>query len=1484
MPSRDLIIEIKANTKQALKEIEELKREIKSFSENVKKGDISLKESEKTLASFTKRLTDMAHAYVGFSAVKGVINVVADFEQSIAKLGAISGASKENLEKLKQKAEELGKSTQFSASQVAEGMNYLAMAGYKTKDIMASIGDVLNLAQVGMIDLAQASDIASNILSGFGLSADETKRVVDVMTATITNANTNIPEMGEAMKMVAPQARALGISIEETSTALGILANNGLKGTIAGTGLSTMLLRLSAPTGAAADAINKLGIKIYDANGKFVGLTNVLKQFKEKMAGMSQEMKAKYMRDIFGIETMKTALTLIDSVGNSYDELYKKVANSMGISEKKAKQMTDTFKGHMKELESAFEGLLITIGNELLPALTDFVKWLTQATQNTEEFYKENKELINIVAKVVFEIGKMIAIFATLKKVSVFYSLTKDGVKLLKNLNALRKEVGLLAVAFETLGKANIVLLALTAAIEAVNYAMDKWEERIERLEKATEILKENRKEFTALLDEVKKHMDMSEGRREIKMTAEELQKLKDRTKQLIDANNKRIEKMKKLKEEGVSDEKALQREINVLIERNKILQSLYKKLQNTKPYKNAKTSANEAKQAVEKLTQQQQKYLTNLDKRLQKEKTTSKTILELRDEELKKAEKILGKTKYYEEAKAKIIEYYNLQEINSFKQVYQKRISAHETLIEKLKSKEQDLSNRILQIQKELQEKLKQLENSRLLAIESIESKIHSIQMSGATDYQKYIDVKKQADIAYAKAKENLEKGNFELARHYMQQYERLISSVANKEIKENAQVVVSKQEANNEAVAGLKKLEELTNAYYDKEKAKAIEVHNQKIRQLQAELTATKAQLELEVQRLNLEKQMIELLTGKKVDIDTTAALNAIKNLDKEIKELDKKIKEPKKVNADTSEAEKKVSEVNKKIDNTKSEIKIDADTKPALAAVLEIKDKVTGEKEVIKLYADNSKAKRKINEISSKVKSLKPSVKVNSDISNALNKLNQIPKVITTIHYIKTVETHASGGMAGFKRVSGKIPGDDPRNSDDVPALLTRGEFVIKRDAVKYYGEDFLYKLNHKILPKFATGGIVQRGNPQKITRDLSKQLEDIRNSDSNAIDLSKIDELINTLKDLADTFKRGGVLDKSNDALKLVESLKNEKDKISKQSEKVKKDEEEYNNFKNSVKGKVLTQQQQKEFEANLKSKKSVIEIDTKKLEELNKEKQKLLENVSDKIREFNNYLQEVENIKNKISNKLSDFGLSADSFEGLEESLNLKRLKNFYNHLRNLKTLNSDEVQKKFDEYIQGVIQREREFYYGYGSIFHGNATSYFMENLKPNGYAFLENAFGIRSSKLAKEIPTNFDYRTFGGNYRLPDNVVRDILSEYLKKHLPKFQTGGLIALQNGGKLPGYGGGDRNLALLEDGEFVIRKEAVAHFGADLFEKLNNLKLPKFQTGGYVGNLNSSGGVKNDSIDLNFNIGNKSYTLNAQRNVAEELVSELKKLI
>jgi len=1486
---KKLQIQILANTKQAVEDIKKLENEIKKFSNGVNKSNTNLKKQETQFNKIAKGIRTVVTAYAGFQVVKNIVGTVADFEQSLARLSAVSQASAGQLESLKKKAMDLGGSTEYTSSQVVQGMNYLAMAGFKTNDILKSTSDVLNLATIGQMDLARASDIASNVLSGFGMKADEMNKVVDVMSVTITNANTNIEQLGQAMKFAAPTAHSLGISIEETSAALGVLGNAGLQGTIAGTNLAMVMTRLAAPVGRAKEALKELGVKAYDSQGKFVGLKNVLEQLNAKMKNMTQQQRMAYLKDIFGQESLKAVLILLSEVDKSYSKLLEKNKKAAGVSAEMAKKMRDTLEGNFKTLMSALEKLALTIGQQLLPALTEFLKLLTAGVSDVTDFYEAHQHLINAIIELTAAFYSLAKAKAILDAVVGAEAIARYGM-LSAVVSMLVTKMRMLKIAIMSLAEAHPVLLALTAAILATNAAFDEMSDEIKELNKETDKLIANNKDFENIMKKLQDAMVFKNGRKEFQLTGDEIDRLKKKTEKLTETTKAQIKELQnKIKDGdnvwdkmlGLDKTDEYKRQLATLQDRLKVLQATENKLKNIKPFEGTKDSAVKAKQATEKLTKEQKKYLKELDKKLEKEKNTTKTILELKNEEIEKARALLGETKYFEEAKAKIIEYYNLKEIRQFKDKYRQRVEQHKVTIEQLKNKEKDLADKIADIQTRLNARLKQLETDRLNAIENIEDKIHNLKMSSASSYTQYIDKQKQAEIKLAKAKEAIKNGELQQAKRYMSQYKSIVSSIANTEIKEKKKVKkfnwdkfkweekeieiirVSKKKANDEAMRMLNKLKSVTNDYYAKAKAQEQAAARAKMQNLKAELEATKAQLQLEVQRLNLEKQLIEALTGKKVNIDTSAALQSIKNLDTQIKQLDEKLKQKKDVKVDTNKAKAEL----KKVENTKAKVKVEADTKPALAGVLEIKDKITKEKLTFKFYANDKEANDKVKKFNLKVKNLKPVVKVKSDVSQALHKLSQIPKTITTIHHIKTVETHAAGGIAGFRKVQGRIPGDDPLNSDDVPALLTRGEFVVKRDTVKHYGEDFLYRLNNKLLPKFATGGLVEIGRPQQLITQLSNLSGGSSGGYGDGDIISKLDDYLSTLKELLEHFRGTNRPEKA--------EIESTIQKVEDTKSKYENDQKAITDYKASIKGKTLDDAGYKEYESKLKTLQSKLKTDEESVKKLD-------ETVNALVQKINDYLAQVDKYKDLIRKKISQSGIDENKIlpPDFDYVMDLDRLKNFYSRLNSLNIPDKEAIKIDFQRFAKNSANNTpRYLQVGYSLM---NNPAY-----RPTDYNIMATQFltkyGVNDSLLQYRFANLLKYNKQAAT--LSDDNLNILMQDILKDKLPKFATGGLIKLANGGKLPGYGGGDRNLALLEDGEFIVRKEAVSMFGTDLFEKLNSFKLPKFATGGYVGDLPSANNTSGDTVNVNFKFPDgANFEMQSDEMTAKQLASYFKRIM
>jgi TP901 family phage tail tape measure protein len=321
-----------------------------------------------------------ASAAVGTAVVAAVgasVGAAANFEQGMARVKAISGATDTEFAQLSKTAKDLGASTQFSATQAAEALSYLSMAGFKTEQSIKALPSVLNLAAAGQMDLGRSADIVSNIMTGFGVSADDTGHAVDVLVKTMTTANTDLPMLGDAMKYVAPVASSLGISMEDTATAVAKMSDAGIQGSMAGTALRAALLQLNSPTGAAAKEMEKLGLNVKDANGNMLPLPQIIGRVNEKTKDMTDSQKTATAAHLVGTEAASGFVALLKVGEKGLADYSLALKNSAGTAEQVAKVQQATLKGAWTELTSAAEGLAIGIGEKMLPAFTAVVKGAT---------------------------------------------------------------------------------------------------------------------------------------------------------------------------------------------------------------------------------------------------------------------------------------------------------------------------------------------------------------------------------------------------------------------------------------------------------------------------------------------------------------------------------------------------------------------------------------------------------------------------------------------------------------------------------------------------------------------------------------------------------------------------------------------------------------------------------------------------------------------------------------------------------------------------------------------------------------------------------------------------------------------------------------------------------------------------------------------------------------------------------------------------
>ncbi len=312
---------------------------------------------ESGLAKITKAAAAALSTGAIAGAFKDVAKTGAQFSATMSQVGAISGATGADFDALTEKAKEMGAATVFSASQASEAMTYMAMAGWKTADMLDGIEGIMNLAAASGESLAATSDIVTDALTAFGLTAADSGHFADVLAAASSNANTNVGMMGETFKYVAPMAGSLGYSIEDMSVAIGLMANSGIKASMAGTSLNSILTRLATNTSDARTTIEELGVKFYDAEGNARDFGSVMEELREATKDMNAEQKANLAYTVAGTEASKGFLTILNASTADYDKLTEAIRNADGAAKAMADTMVDNLQGDITLAQSALEGL-----------------------------------------------------------------------------------------------------------------------------------------------------------------------------------------------------------------------------------------------------------------------------------------------------------------------------------------------------------------------------------------------------------------------------------------------------------------------------------------------------------------------------------------------------------------------------------------------------------------------------------------------------------------------------------------------------------------------------------------------------------------------------------------------------------------------------------------------------------------------------------------------------------------------------------------------------------------------------------------------------------------------------------------------------------------------------------------------------------------------------------------------------------------------
>lgn len=334
-------------------------------------------------------------------ASKYVLQTGMDFEAGMSQVEAVSDASAGEMEQLEAKAKQMGATTKFSATEAAEAFNYMAMAGWKTGDMLDGIEGIMNLAAAANADLGTASDIVTDALTAMGYAAGDAGKLADIMAAASSNANTNVEMMGHTFKYAAPIVGALGYSMEDLAVATGIMANAGIKGEQAGTTLRAGMLRLTDPTKEMSEVMEKYGISLTNSDGSMKSLMEVMQMYRSKLGGLTEAEQAQTAAVLFGTEASSGWLSIINASDEDFEKLTQAVNNSEGAAKKMAETMQDNLKGDLEELGGALE----TVG---LQAYDGFSNPMRQAVQEVTETMS-SYDVAKLVNGIGYEIGQLTA-------------------------------------------------------------------------------------------------------------------------------------------------------------------------------------------------------------------------------------------------------------------------------------------------------------------------------------------------------------------------------------------------------------------------------------------------------------------------------------------------------------------------------------------------------------------------------------------------------------------------------------------------------------------------------------------------------------------------------------------------------------------------------------------------------------------------------------------------------------------------------------------------------------------------------------------------------------------------------------------------------------------------------------------------------------------------------------------------------------------
>jgi len=1103
--TNNIIIKINAETTKATEDIKRLTKQINVLNatgarttKGLKAQTKAVDQTSRSFASLTKHVSQLALIYGAFQGLQTTVRTFANFEESVTRLGVVSGATSEELKQLSGVAQTLGETTIFTASQVADGMNAMAMAGLTAEESLAGIASTLDLSAVGMISVEESALIATTAMNGFKLEAQDIGRISDVMAKTVTTSATTVQELGNAYEKVASVATQFDVSLETTTAALGTLADAGRRGSEAGTQLKIVMNRM-AGNKEAAKFIKQLGVDIYDSTGKILPFTTQLQNMKVELDKLDAQSRNIKMAEIFGTEALASANILLSDI----DAVIAKTAeleDAYGFASSSAKKMMDNLMGDYKELQSAMEGLVLKIGDELSPVLREALDEATEFIQTLDpddvrdfgegvgELVELMFDLVKSLLNVVGNIKELSATFASItgisgamqvqllllgKSMTILY---KIGVNLTKTMLATRLAIAAATGATVTYDivtkkavigvrtltfaqvmlnramKANPIGLALVAVgslFTAYQYLSHAYDDVNKAVKQTDDAIKKNGEIISTTKDEL------------LALDTASRQAFNDYTRDQITKTEKAIASLSKQikieKKEFWTNHDAVAKNEAKLAQLVKTKEGLLKQEQ---------TLIEVNKEAI--------KIAKDKKDKIEAEAEATKALIKEK-ESLGEAE-----TKAYNKA---------IKSLND-------RVIGGKNALLTLYDAEQKHKDELLKIEADIAKARAKYANERTSIALGLSSELYDIDQLGLSDLKKYNQDKIKIDELYNKAKTSLAEGDIEKSKLYYAEFSTLRKRNTGEAIKDDKRILLSQQSASAARRVTAKQDAELLNLYNDDVVKNSIANANKEKEIANAKLLATRTQIQLKWDELKVLIKLQEIASGIKINADLSNFKKALQNADKQLHATANKEREVKlKVAIEKGASEAEIEELQKIIE-----------TPPPIPLTFNVQDKAKIKKESNDI-TDNIEKPKKVSLSFEDFKRLKieareandiietPAVKpIDADTRPAEAQdtalVKTLSKPVIKKVFIKTVNLpvkaqigglihkFAEGGSPlesgeGHTSRSGKLSGYG--GGDKVKALLEAGEFIVRKEAVKSLGLDRLHQINQGYLPKYQTGGV-------------------------------------------------------------------------------------------------------------------------------------------------------------------------------------------------------------------------------------------------------------------------------------------------------------------------------------------------------------------------------------------------------------------------